>query len=49
MFSLLDKDGSGEISFREIESIINHLNAEAKGCQPHLNAQAIWDVLDQVW
>lgn len=49
MFSLLDNDGSGEISFQEVETVVDRLNAEnVKGSQPHLNAQSIWEVLDQV-
>jgi hypothetical protein len=48
MFSLLDKDGSGDISFQEVEAIVERLNAEGEGSQPQLNAQLIWDVLDQV-
>lgn len=48
MFSLLDEDGSGDISFQEVEAIVERLNAEGEGSQPHHNAQSIWDVLDQV-
>jgi len=49
MFSLLDKDGSGELSFQEVEAIVDRLNAENdKGSQPYLNSRSIWEVLDQV-